>query len=140
MSFDNVSVNKVTLFLLLLTCNLNILFITIERYVAIVYPFVYVRHDNSLPYLRWYIWAIWLYTILTSASCFAYNKWTSTSYCIIELTIKPILLQLFTLPLIVINLLVTIIAYVHIYWVIQRHRRQLDAAISIQVNKWSENN
>ena len=122
------------------TCNLNILFITIDRYIAIVYPFVYVRHGNSLPYLRWFIGAIWLYTILTSASCFAYNKWNSTSYCLMELTIQPILLQIFTLPLIMINLLVTILAYVHIYCVILRHRRQIDAAIPTQVKKFCKNN
>ena len=113
--------------------SLNIFFITIDRYIAIVHPFVYVRNGNSLPYLRWFIGAIWSYSILTSASYFIYNQWTSTSYCLMELTIQPILLQLFTLPLILLSALAVVTAYVRIYLVILRQRRQIQELIPAQV-------
>ena len=51
-------------------CNLNILFITIDRYVAIVHPFTYVHFGNSLPCLRWLIGVIWVYSLFAKRISF----------------------------------------------------------------------
>ena len=114
-------------------CNLNILFITIDRYVAIVHPFTYVRFGNSLPCLRWLIGVIWVYSLFASASHFIYNKWTEKCYCIMALTIQPILIEIFILPLIVFSAIVVVASYVHIYLIILRHKRQIQATIPSQV-------
>ena len=115
-------------------CNLNISLITIDRYVAIVHPFTYVRNGHSLPCLRWLIGSIWAYSLFASSTHLFYNKWSPTSYCIMELTIEDILLEIFTLPLICLSAAVVVIAYIHIYLVILRHKRQIQATIPVQVN------
>ena len=114
-------------------CNLNILFITIDRYVAIVHPFAYVRHGHSLPYSRCIIGVIWAYSVLASATHLFYNKWSQASYCLMEFTIQEILLETLTLPLILLSALVVITSYIHIYLVILRHKRQIQATVPVQV-------
>ena len=116
-------------------CNLNILLVTMDRYVAIVHPFTYVQYGNSLPCLRWFIGAIWIYSVCTSASHFIYNKWTENSLCLMALTIQPILIEIFILPLIVVSAIVVVASYIHIYLIILRHKRQIQATIPSQVNK-----
>ena len=49
------------------------------------------------------------------------------------LTIQPILIEIFILPLIVFSAIVVVASYVHIYLIILRHKRQIQATIPSQV-------
>ena len=111
-------------YFIIVLSNLNVVLMTIDRYVAIVHPFVYSKHGNTLPRVRWLIVTTWLYSFIAGVSHFFYNRWTSTSYCIAELTIEFILLRVLVFPVITFGGIAIVALYTRIYFVVaQIHRR-----------------
>ena len=104
--------------------NLNVVLMTIDRYVAIVHPFVYSKYDNALPGVRWLIGTIWLYSLIAGIPHFFYSKWTPTSYCIPERTIETVLVIVLVFPVITLGGIAIIIIYIRIYFEVAGvHRR-----------------
>ena len=122
--------------ILVTICNLNIALLTIDRYIAIVHPFAYVAHGNSLPFLRWLLAVIWIYSFIVGNLHFLYNKWASSGHCITSLIMQPIINRICVVPIVLFNATLIITAYTHIFLVIRRHNHQigLQATNSEQVN------
>ena len=111
-------------YFIIVLSNLNVVLMTIDRYVAIVHPFVYSKHGNALPCVRWLIVTTWSYSFIAGISHFFYNKWTPTSYCISELTIEFILLRVLVFPVITLGGIAIVALYTRIYFVVALiHRR-----------------
>ena len=129
----------VTDYTIIVLSNLNVVLMTIDRYVAIVHPFVYSKHDNALPGVRWLIGTIWLYSFIAGMSHFFYNKWTPTSYCIPELTIANILVRVLVFPVVLLGGIAIVVLYIRIYLVAARvHRRVHVAQSQVYVYKYKD--
>lgn len=115
--------------------NLNVVLMTIDRYVAVVHPFIYVKYGNSLPVVRWLIGAMWVYSLGVGASFFIYNKWTPESYCIPELTEQPILAQTLVLPEVGVGAVLIIVLYGRIFFIAAKQSHKItDTSIDLQAS------
>ena len=114
--------------------NLNVVLMTIDRYVAIVHPFVYSKYDNALPRVRWLIGTIWLYSFIVGLSHFFYNKWTPTSYCISERTLETVLIRALVFPVIMLGGITIVLLYIKIYIVAAKVHRCVHVAHSQVLN------
>ena len=107
-------------YIIIAACNLNVVLMTIDRYVAIVYPFVYSKYDNALPRVRWLIGTIWLCLFIAGIYHFFYNKWTPTSYCISMWTIETVLVTVIVFPVVLLGGIAIVVLYIRIYFVAAR--------------------
>jgi hypothetical protein len=141
--FVTIEVTNRTVCLLIFACdytvmilsNLNVVLMTIDRYVAVVHPFIYVKYGNSLPVVRWLIGAMWVYSLGVGASFFIYNKWTPESYCIPELTEQPILAQTLVLPEVGVGAVLIIVLYGRIFFIAAKQSHKItDTSIDLQAS------
>jgi hypothetical protein len=115
--------------------NLNVVLMAVDRYVAIVHPFSYVKYGNSLPHIRWIIGVCWLYSFLAGFSHMIFNKWTPTSYCVEGATIYSIISQVTVLSVVAAGAVAMVILYARIFFVAVRQARTIQVAqLSQQVS------
>jgi hypothetical protein len=115
-------------FSIVIISNLNVVLMAVDRYVAIVHPFSYVKYGNSLPHIRWIIGVCWLYSFLAGFSHMIFNKWTPTSYCVEGATIYSVITQVTVLSIVAAGAVAMVILYARIFFVAVRQARTIQIA------------
>ncbi|XP_066928107.1 G-protein coupled receptor 83-like [Clytia hemisphaerica] len=102
--------NDMTSFMLSAPVFSNLIFITIDTYCGIVFPFIYREHV-ARPRLFYYMWTSWIFLILGSILCNIFHLW--------------VVYTLGYFILVCLAVIFFVVAYTHIYLTVSKIQRRV---------------